>query len=258
MRQPDGSRVLTLLAVPLCAGCGSFLRSSATGEIENSGKPAPHNHARQSHKSRRKFKSRHKLGLVQNRLHASQYRDAGRPALKNNATLVDVHALVATATSHLGNKRVVGDHSLDVARLAHLQGRGLNKYCTWRFVVARPVKSAPSFNRITADPHRGGPAIAPTNSDNCAVQAPDTEPGNASTLASMTRYEHAHQHYFEAHAFTKPRLTAVPVTASVLQLAIQIEVGLGDKAAASQYRQRLGEEFPNRQPHSWGLTRCDQ
>ena len=70
------------------------------------------------------------------------------------------------------------------------------------------------------------------------------EPDNAYALASMAEYQYGQGRFFEARAFAERRLAAAPADASVLQLAASIEEGLGDRAAASRYQQRLRAEFP--------------
>ena len=80
--------------------------------------------------------------------------------------------------------------------------------------------------------------------DEQARQALALDPGNAVALETMAANQYRLGRYFDARAFLERRLAAAPASASVLQLAVQIEQRLGDMVAARRYSQRLQTEFP--------------
>ena len=105
----------------------------------------------------------------------------------------------------------------------------------------------------------GRPLSVSTNAESRTSQRHETERGlnNLGGVAvvaaphkmkGVARNKAAQRRHLQTRGLTHRRLTAVPTTTSVLQLAIQIKLGLGDKAAASRYQQRLGKEFPHRPP----------
>jgi len=179
---------------------------------------------------------------------SAQRREPGRP---------DAYTLQAVIQARLGKAEEAGALYRKAAELAPGQGDVLNNYGAWLCGNGHPAEALIWFDRALADSGYADRADALANAGGCALDAGQREraesdlrqalalaPGNAYALASMARNEFLHGRYFEARAFCQRRLAAAPATASVLQLAIEIEERLGDGSAASRYQQRLREEFP--------------
>ena len=100
------------------------------------------------------------------------------------------------------------------------------------------------------------PGEAQANAGSCALDAGQRTcrtrpacgarggPANPVALESMAQLSYRQGRYMEARAFAERRIAAAPATRSVLQLASQIEVKLGDRAASDRYLQRIRQEFP--------------
>jgi type IV pilus assembly protein PilF len=260
MRRRDVALVLTLLAAALCAACGTASRSSKPARVKSVEQIAPRYDVRDSAETRTRLAQQEKLGLAVNRLQTGEYDQADklvREVLRRDPKLVDGYTILAVITSRRGDEQAAGDYYRKAAELAPQQGDVLNNYGAWLCSNGYPAEALVWFDRAMADPRYGSPPSVLANSGGCALQVGQSErglrdlrkaleldPTNAYGLESMARNEYDHQRYFEARAFSERRLAAAPVTASVLQLAIQIELGLGDKVAAGRYQQRLGKEFP--------------
>lgn len=260
MRRLDAALLLTLLAAALCAGCGTASRSSKAGGVKKIEQVAPSYDVRDSAETRNRLAQQERLGLAVSRLRTGQYDEAeklAREVLRRDPRQADGYTVLATIASRRGDAQAAGQHYRKAAELAPQQGDVLNNYGAWLCADGHPAEALVWFDRAMADPRYGSPAPVLANAGGCALQAGQDErglrdlrraleldPANAYALESMARNEYAHRRYFEARAFSERRLAAAPVTVSVLQLAIQIELGLGDKAAAGRYQQRLGKEFP--------------
>ncbi len=167
------------------------------------------------------------------------------------------YTLQAVIEGRRGNREAAGELYRRAAELAPRQGDVLNNYGAWLCANGHPAEALVWFDRALGDAGYDARADALANAGGCALEAGQREraeqnlrqalalaPGNPYALESMARNELLHGRYFEARAFYQRRLAAAPATASVLQLAIQIEERLGDRGAASRYQQRLREEFP--------------
>ncbi|MFT4246943.1 MAG: type IV pilus biogenesis/stability protein PilW [Pseudomonas sp.] len=221
---------------------------------------APRYKVRDSAETRDRLAQQEKLGLAANRLQGGDYAEAERlvrEVLRRDPKLADGYTALALISSVRGDAQAAGDYYRKAAELAPQQGAVLNNYGAWLCANGHPAEALTWFDRALSDPRYAAPSAALGSAGDCALQAGQSErglrdlrkalemdPANAYALESMARNEYAHQRYFQARAFSERRLAAAPATASVLQLAIQIELGLGDKAAASRYQQRLGKEFP--------------
>lgn len=260
MLRRDVALVLAFLAVALCAGCGTLSRSSKPGGVKKIERIAPHYDVRDSPETRSRLAQQEKLALAVNRLQGGEYDEAEklvREVLRRDPKLVGGYTVLAAISSRRGDERGAGDSYRKAAELAPQQGDVLNNYGAWLCANGYPAEALVWFDRAMADPRYGSPPAVLANAGDCALQVGQSErglrdlrralemdPANADALESLARNEYAHRRYFEARAFSERRLAAAPATASVLQLAIQIELGLGDKAAASRYQQRLVKEFP--------------
>ncbi len=181
-----------------------------------------------------------------------------RAALKLAPDSADALTLLAVVADRRGQSGQAGEQYRRAAELAPTQGAAQNNYGTWLCANGYAAESLVWFDRAVRAPGYASPETALANAGNCALSTGQAEraerdlrlalsraPSNTTALGAMAELEFRRQQYLPARAFIERRLAAGPANASVLKLASQIEDGLGDKAAASRYVQRIRAEFPD-------------
>jgi type IV pilus assembly protein PilF len=179
-------------------------------------------------------------------------------ALQINPNYADAHTVIGLLYERIGDPKSAEEHYRRAVELQPKAGAANNNYGQILCSAGRLDEADKYFQRAVADPFYKYADTALANAGGCALQIGQRErgvrdlrkalalqPDNAYALEAMARDEAAQTRFFEARAFSERRLSAAPATASVLQLAIQIEQGLGDMAAAGRYQQRLRKEFPD-------------
>ncbi|KAB7771826.1 type IV pilus biogenesis/stability protein PilW [Xanthomonas maliensis] len=260
MRQRDIAIGALALVVLASSGCSSW-RNAKAGTVSSVEETAPSYNFRDSSATKSRLAVQEKLGLASNRLSTGDLPAAEeqvRAALKKDPRSVDAFVLLAVIQGARGDTAAAGESYRRATELAPQRGDVLNNYGAWLCANGSPAESLTWFDRALADRTYASPASALGNAGGCALKvgqqqraandlqkALELDPNNAYALESMARLQADKRNFFEARAFIERRLAAAPATASVLQIAIRIEQGLGDKAAASRYQQRLVKEFPD-------------
>lgn len=180
-----------------------------------------------------------------------------REALKLEPEAPDALVLQAGIDDRRGRTRQAGENFRKAAELAPQRGDVLNNYGAWLCQQGQPAESLVWFDRALQAPGYATPGEAQANAGSCALDAGQLEraerdlraalvaaPANPVALESMAQLSFRQGRYMEARAFAERRIAAAPATRSVLQLASQIEVKLGDRAASDRYLQRIRQEFP--------------
>ena len=180
-----------------------------------------------------------------------------REALKRAPEAPDALVLQAGIDDRRGRTRQAGENFRKAAELAPQRGDVLNNYGAWLCQQGQPAESLVWFDRALQAPGYATPGEAQANAGSCALDAGQLEraerdlraalvaaPANPVALESMAQLSYRQGRYMEARAFAERRIAAAPATRSVLQLASQIEVKLGDRAASDRYLQRIRQEFP--------------
>ncbi len=180
-----------------------------------------------------------------------------REALKLAPEAPDALVLQAGIDDRRGRTRQAGENFRKAAELAPQRGDVLNNYGAWLCQQGQPAESLVWFDRALQAPGYATPGEAQANAGSCALDAGQLEraerdlraalvaaPANPVALESMAQLSYRQGRYMEARAFAERRIAAAPATRSVLQLASQIEVKLGDRAASDRYLQRIRQEFP--------------
>ncbi|WP_353074931.1 type IV pilus biogenesis/stability protein PilW [Stenotrophomonas sepilia] len=180
-----------------------------------------------------------------------------REALKLAPEAPDALVLQAGIDDRRGRTRQAGENFRKAAELAPQRGDLLNNYGAWLCQQGQPAESLAWFDRALQAPGYATPGEAQANAGSCALDAGQLEraerdlraalvaaPANPVALESMAQLSFRQGRYMEARAFAERRIAAAPATRSVLQLASQIEVKLGDRAASDRYLQRIRQEFP--------------
>lgn len=256
--RPD-ARLVLLAGALLLAAC-SKSPSVKPPKIKDSEQIAPEYSYSDSEATKTRVQVRETLALAAQRFSGGDLAAAEtqvRKALKLDPASADAYTMLGLIESRRGNGEAAGPHYRRAAELAPERGEVLNNYGAWLCANGYQAEALVWFDRALAAPGYRSPASALANAGGCALKsgqgeraerdlrrALEIDPRNAYALASMAEYQYAQGKYFEARAFSERRLAAAPADASVLQLAARIEEGLGDRAAASRYQQRLRAEFP--------------
>ncbi len=215
----------------------------------------------------RKDRRSSQLAIASNHVSASQkYLQAGddanaeqeaRKALKADSRSSDAHTMLAVIEGRRGSTAKAGDHYRRAAELAPASGMALSNHGAWLCGSGRAAESLGWFDRALQDPRYANPASALSNAGSCALKAGQAvraerdsraalqlDPQNSVALVTMAESAFRAGRYFEARAFSERRLAASAPDAAALQLASQIEVKLGDMAAADRYVRKLRAQFP--------------
>lgn len=260
MRRRDWPFLIVAAAALLGGGCsvGSdhARKSTASGSVIKASRQQSHD----TQMARERKAIRDKLTLATNRLQAGNHDKAeqlAREVLKKDADSVDAYSILAVSAEQRGRNSLAGEHYRKAAMLLPQQALALNNYGAWLCDNGHAAESLVWFDRALADPANRESSSLLANAGGCALRAGQVERGlpnlrqalvldplNAFALAAMAEHEYQGGRYLQARAFSERRLSAAPANASVLKLANQIEMALGDKVAASQYQQRLITEFP--------------
>lgn len=255
---------LLLIAVSVlivATGCSRLTFIRPKGGVKEVDVPRTQYHVRDNKATKDRLEERDSLGLAEQRLRVGDLNTAEQEAskvLKLNPQSVGAHTLLAVVADRRGQSKAAGEHYRKAAELAPDDGGMLNNYGAWLCGNGYPAESLVWFDRAIASPGYNAPAGALANAGGCALQTGQYErvetdlrkalaldPKNAYALVSMARNEHRLGHDMDARAFIERRISAAPVDAGVLQLAIDIETKLGDTAVAEKYRQKLRAEFPD-------------
>ncbi|MDR2872902.1 MAG: type IV pilus biogenesis/stability protein PilW [Xanthomonadaceae bacterium] len=249
-----GLSLSVLLLLTSCGSRGGFKQPQVVK------REAPNYNFRDPAKIKRDRQLREQLMMAGQNLAAGALTEAERNvrnALRIDPQSIDGITMMAIIEGRRGNVAEAGRHYRRAAELAPKRGEALNNYGAWLCTNGYQAESLVWFDRALADPDYPTPAAALANAGGCALDSGQYEraegdlrrslemaPTNAFALMSMARNEYRLGRYFQARAFIERRLAAASADPSVLQLAMQIEEKLGDKAAANRYLQQLRREFP--------------
>lgn len=233
------------LALAGCAGTGGATRATkAQPEMSNKGMA--------------------NLQLAQNYLSAGKLdvaMDRAQRALRSDPGSADVQVVMGMIRQALDDSTRAGEHFAQAARLAPDTGHILNAYGAWLCEHRKYDEADTVFARAVLDPFYEAKAQAYYNAGRCSVHAgrldrADTalrkgleiEPKSAALLEQMARLQYRQGNFMGARAFFQRRESVAEVGAELLELAIAIEEGAGDRAAAERYRARLRQGFPDHTP----------
>lgn len=131
----------------------------------------------------------------------------------------------------------------------------VNNYGAWLCAQGHAAEALVVFDRVIGDAASHHPGLL-ANAGSCALRSGQAEraeadlraalaldPQHPQALQDMARLLADRGELLGARAFYQRRLASAPADASVLQLAIDIEQGLGDAKAVEQYRQRLQQSL---------------
>ena len=208
--------------------------------------------------------AQNEIALAQQYIEDGKYEialDRLQHAARIDPNSADAYTMLGLLYEKINRPEQAGASYAKSARLAPDKGDILNNYGTWLCRSGHPDEADSWFRKAIADPFYKTPAAALGNAATCAVRAGKPElaegydrqilaldPGNADALQTMALVQYQRGDYLRARAFMERLLAAGKHEPDMLDLAARIEDKLGDRDAASGYRNRLSTEFPQYTP----------
>ena len=179
-------------------------------------------------------------------------------ALATDPNYVDAHTVIALLYEQIGENAKAEQNYRRAAELAPKSGNENNNYGAFLCKMGKYSEAAPYFVRAISDPFYQTPVVALTNSGTCAIKggkldvaerdlraALDREPNNTEALFQMANVLYLKNDFFRARAFIQRYEAVGQQSADALLLGRNIELRLGNGAAAQSYTRRLRERFPD-------------
>lgn len=234
------------LALAACAGSGSGVTRATKAQPEMSNKGLAN------------------LQLAQNYLASGKLdvaMDRAQRAMRSDPDSADVQVVMGMIRQTLNDSVRAGEHYAQAAKLAPDTGHVLNAYGAWLCERQRYDEADQVFSRAAMDPFYEAKAQLYYNAGRCAIMAGQLgraetslrqglgiDPNGPELLEQMARLQYRQGDYMGARAFFQRRESVGEVGAELLELAIAIEEGAGDRNAAERYRSRLRTSYPDYTP----------
>jgi type IV pilus assembly protein PilF len=180
-------------------------------------------------------------------------------ALKFDPKSVDAHTVLATLYDRVGDRVNAEQHYRQAADLSPATGATNNNYGLYLCKLGRFDEARKRFTLAKADGFYSGRDLVYLNSGTCVLlakgpidaaeddfrRAIEINPKNGQALFQLASVLYEKADYFKARAFIQRFDALAQPSADALLLARNIEVKLGNAAAARDYAQRLREQFPD-------------
>lgn len=186
-----------------------------------------------------------------------QAKDKIDRALDQNPRYARAHGVAGMLYDRLGEAGKAGSHFQRAIALAPDDPEIKNNYAAHLCQKDRFERGEKLALEAAANPLYKTPEVALLNAGNCARNAGNLEraeesyrralrirPRFGEALLQMADLEYRRTEYMSARAFLERHLAVARATPATLWLGVQIERGLGNKAQAQQYEQRLKTEYP--------------
>ena len=170
----------------------------------------------------------------------------------------NAHSLLALTFVELGNQRLAHENFERAVRLAPNNKDVRNAYAVYLCQQREFDDAMKQFDRAINVRDNDSRWIEMTNAGVCVAQRPDLalaeqyfrqaiqlRPTFGEALIQMAALKHRTEDNLNARAFVQRYLQFNEASAPVLYLAVQIETGLGDERAATDYMNQLLRDFPN-------------
>jgi type IV pilus assembly protein PilF len=181
-------------------------------------------------------------------------------ALSYDSNYADAHTVIAVLYERIGDTKQAEEHYRRAAQIKSKGGNELNNYGAFLCKIGRYDEAAGYFERAMSDPFYNTPEVALTNAGTCMLKAGkldaaeqplraalDRAPNNSEALFQLASVLYEKGEYFKARAFMQRFEALGTVRPESLMLGRNIELRLGNGAAASDYTRRLLQSFPESQ-----------
>lgn len=178
-------------------------------------------------------------------------------AVKLDPRSAMAHSMLAVLYTRIDRDDRALVHHERASALAPEDGAIQNNFASFLCAQRRYDEADAAFRRALGDPFYRTPQAAALNAGLCALEsgAPERaeeyfrnalrkDPRNTEVLLPLAKALHQRGEHMGARAFIQRHESALPDTAAMLVLAIEVETALGNPRAASEYRQRLLTQFP--------------
>ena len=186
-------------------------------------------------------------------------------ALKYDPKSVDAHTVLATVYDRVGDSKAAEDNYRAAAELAPRAGGVNNNYGLYLCKQGKYVDARKHFDIAMADGFYADKATIYTNAGTCELigkgsldtaetdfrRALELDGKNTQAMYQLANVLYQKNDFFKARAFIQRYEGLGQPSPDALLLARNIEIKLGNAAAARDYAQRLREQFPDsEQTHS--------
>lgn len=181
-------------------------------------------------------------------------------ALRFDDNYADAHTVIGLLYERIGRREQAGEHYRRAAELRPTSGAELNNYAAFLCNGGHYTEAQGYFDRAIVDPFYKTPEVALTNSGTCLIKAGKLdraehdlrlalqhEPDNAEALFQLADALYRKDDSFHARAFMQRFESVAPMRPESLMLARNIELKLGNGAAAQEYTRKLLQGFPTSQ-----------
>jgi type IV pilus assembly protein PilF len=169
-----------------------------------------------------------------------------------------VYSTLALTYEQLGNTRLATEAYERAVKVAPRNFDVQNAYAVFLCRYGDYAKARKYFDRAIRVTENDNAEIMMTNAGVCMAQKPDAaaaesyfrqalerRPNYGEALLQMSVLKHSSGDNLGARAFLERFLAANKATPGVLYLGVQIEDGLGNKRARTEYADQILREFPN-------------
>jgi type IV pilus assembly protein PilF len=179
-------------------------------------------------------------------------------ALEQNPRYGRAHAMAGMLYSRLGDENKADSHFQRAVSLDPQNPEIKNNYAVYLCQKNRFARGEKLALEAAANPLYKTPEVAYLNAGNCSRSAGDLQsaeenyrralsakPRFGEALFQMAELEYHQTEYMSARAFLERYLEVARTSPATLWLGVRIERGLGNKAQAQHYAQRLKSEYPS-------------
>ncbi len=187
-----------------------------------------------------------------------QAKDKIDRSLEQNPRYGRAHLVAAMLYNRLGDERQAESHYERAIALEPKNPEFKNNYAVYLCQQKKYERGQRVALEAAGDPLYKTPEVALMNAGNCALSAGDmkgaednfrkalaAKPRFGEALFQMADLEYRQTEYMSARAFLERYLEVGRTSPATLWLGVRIERGLGNKAQAQHYAQRLKSEYPS-------------
>jgi type IV pilus assembly protein PilF len=187
-----------------------------------------------------------------------QAKDKIDRSLEQNPRFGRAHLIAGMLYNRLGDQNSADSHYQRAVALEPKNPEFKNNYAVYLCQRSKFERGQKLALEAAADPLYKTPEVAYANAGNCARSAKDLKmaedyfrraldarPRFGEALFAMADLEYHQTEYMSARAFYQRYLEVGRTSPETLWLGVRIERGLGNKAQAQHYAQRLKSEYPS-------------
>jgi type IV pilus assembly protein PilF len=185
-------------------------------------------------------------------------RDRLQRAIGYDSSMASAHSMLALTHDQLGNTRLAAESFNRAVRLAPKDHNIRNAYAVFLCGQSNYDEAQKQFDRAIKARENDNPEVMMTNAGVCMAKKPDLalaeryfrqalerRQSYGEALLQLAALKHRTDDNLSARAFLQRYLAVNAATAIVLDLAIQIEIKLGNDRAATNYLNQLLRDFPD-------------